>query len=316
VFDSYVFSDEAVAADTREYNRLVAEATADAKWPPASVTEYREALPDILAGLSGGVLYVSERARDEVVTFGGLGVPVRIIESPDPVGIYLNIHGGGWTIAEPGLFDKPLEDLAIQTGMTVVSPNYRKAPEHPYPAGLDDCEAVARWLIDGGGEALGSARLAIGGDSSGANLALATILRLKDADLQDRIDAVNLLYGVFDAALTPSVTGRDSDHGPVTAAMMQWYVDQYVSDPVQLRNPEVSPLRADLRGLPRTLLTVGTKDVLVDDSMFLYGRMVASEVDVTLDLYPGGVHGFDLAPIEIAAEAKQRMAGWLAKAGQ
>ncbi len=99
-------------------------------------------------------------------------LPLRVIEAPEPRGAHLHIHGGGWTIGAADMQDTHLWELAQATGLTVLSVDYRLAPEHPYPAGPDDCEAAALWLLEHH-----DGRLTIGGDSAGAHLAVVALLR-------------------------------------------------------------------------------------------------------------------------------------------
>jgi acetyl esterase/lipase len=270
----------------------------------------------MLAELAGGELYRSPLGRDETLEVDGRSIGLRIL-APEtaPTGIYLWLHGSGWTIASPDLFDAATEEIVRQTGMAVVGVNYRKAPEHPFPAPLEDCVEAARWLIANAEAEFGTTRLTIGGDSSGANLAVATLLRLRDEDgAHERFDAVNLWYGFFDATLLPSAHGPNGVGGIVGTAHLEWYADQYIPADVDRRNPLISPLYADLAGLPPALLSVGTQDPLLDDSLLMHCRLLAQGVESELRLYPGGGHGFEIGPTSIAATAKQRVAEFLASA--
>jgi acetyl esterase/lipase len=208
--------------------------------------------------------------------------------------------------------DAALERLVADTGHTVVSVEYRLAPEAPFPAALDDCEHVARWLAANALTEFGSERLAIGGESAGASLALATLMRLRTNPASASFAAGNLLYGVYDVTMTPSQHVGDSPVLPLE--MLTWFYDQYVPDPAQRTNPEVSPLLADLRGLPPLLLTVGTSDPLLDDTLFLYCRLLAANVPVEIQVLPGGDHGFDLLPLAITEQALAKVAEFLSTA--
>jgi len=138
---------------------------------------------------------------DNARTADAAGVPVRIFEPPEPQGAYLHIHGGGWTIGAADLQDPYLWELAQQTRLTVASVEYRLAPEHPYPAGPDDCERAALWFLDSFG-----GRLTIGGESAGAHLAVVSLLRLRDRHgISPRaFAAANLVFGAYDLTGTPS----------------------------------------------------------------------------------------------------------------
>ena len=105
---------------------------------------------------------------------------MRVLTPPDVRGVYLHLHGGGFVFGSCRLQDDRLEQLALACRVAVVSVEYRLAPEDPYPAGPDDCEAVGLWLAENAAQELGSDRLCIGGESAGANLAVVTLLRLRD----------------------------------------------------------------------------------------------------------------------------------------
>jgi acetyl esterase/lipase len=111
--------------------------------------------------------------------------------------------------------------------------------------------------------------------------------------------------------LTPSVSGRYQTGGALTKAQMEWFADQYVPDVSSRRDPYISPLYADLRGLPAVLLTVGTQDPLLDDSVLLHMRLRSDGVESQLCIYPGGGHGFEAGPTGIAAAAKGSVATFL-----
>jgi acetyl esterase/lipase len=304
---------EAVAEETQAHIRAVAAAHAAASWPPPSPAAHRSMLPGLIADLQGGQIYRSPAARDLRIGRDGRAVMVRVVGHGPSDGVCLHLHGGGWMTGEPRLFDRGLEELARATKLTVVSVDYRKAPEHPFPAALDDCELVARWLLDEGADALDAGPVvSLAGVSSGANLALATLLRLRESGLQRRVDRVSLVYGVYDLTLQLTAASPHADLGPVSAEMLRWYVEHYVPDPARRGDPLVSPLTADLADLPAMLLTVGSHDPLLEDSVRLHERLLAAGVDATLDVIPGGVHGFELAPLRIAEEAKQRIAAFLA----
>ena len=195
----------------------------------------------------------------------------------------------------------------------MISVDYRLAPEHPFPAGPDDCEAAALWLRDHAAEEFGAERLTIGGGSAGGHLAAATLLRLRDRFGETGFLAADLIFGVYDLGMTPSQ--RHATESPVIpTATMAWFYDHFVPDASRRRDPDVSPLYADLRDLPPALFTVGTLDPLLDDTLFMAQRWSAAGNDTELAVYPGGLHGFVGQPIAIAAEARQRSAPFLANA--
>ena len=238
----------------------------------------------------------SERGRDRTVE--GRQGPVRLREfRPGQVeGVMLHIHGGGWMTGEPALMDPLHEALSGDLGLAIVSVDYRLAPEDPYPAGPDDCEAAALWVIDHAATEYGTDRLLIGGESAGAHLSAVTLLRLRDRHgAGGRFCGANLVFGPYDLGRTPSATGAGMTPGGdvLSVENIAFMTEQFVPGRSleQRREPDISPLYADLRGLPPALFTVGTADHLIDDTLFLAGRWEAGGNDVELLVYPDAPHG-------------------------
>ncbi len=238
------------------------------------------------------------------------GVPVRCFVPPDPRGVYMHVHGGGWMLGGAHHHDPRNAHIALACGYAVVSVGYRLAPEHPYPAAPDDCEAVARWLVAHGAKEFGTARIALGGESAGAQLALVTMLRLRDRHGYNGFAGINLTFGAFDLAGTPSQVRWGARDLVLSGPTMKWFYDAFVPEALR-RDPDVSPLYADLRALPPAMITVGTLDPLLDDSLFLYARWRAAGNAATLDVYPGAPHGFTNLPIAAAEAAHARIDDFL-----
>ncbi len=244
----------------------------------------------------------SDRAREVQIDGAGGPITLRIIAPESPKGIYLHFHGGGWVFGGADQQDSLLERLADNCGLACVSADYRLAPEHPYPAGPDDCEAAALWVIANTSE-LGGGPLFVGGESAGAHLAAVTLLRLKTKHGLTPFEGVNFTFGAFDLALTPSADAF-GDTGPTLSTRdLEAYLNHFLPMGTDLRDPDVSPLHGDLGGLPRALFIVGTRDALLDDTLFMHARWLAAGNEAELGIYPGGAHGFIAFPGKLAEAA-------------
>lgn len=232
-------------------------------------------------------------------------VSLRVIAADgDPAGAFLHLHGGGWTLGESDMQDLRLRRLADETGLTVVSVGYRLAPEHPYPAGPDDCEAAALWLLgSAGGQALGHGGiLGIGGDSAGGHLAAVTLLRLRDRHgITGAFGAAVFQYGAFDLSMTPSQRLWGERNLVLSEPIIQWFAANFLPhhDLEQRRDPDISPLFADLARMPPAIFTIGTEDALLDDSLFMEARWRAGGNDTELRIWPAAPHGFMSLPMSV-----------------
>jgi acetyl esterase/lipase len=300
------FDPAAVAPETLAANEALIAGLAGVGWtfPPASV--------EALRTMPAAEPYFAQRAETISVPAADGDIALRVVRSPTPTGVYLFYHPGGWTIGAADGHDADLERIVAATGMTAVSVDYRLAPEHPYPAGLDDCEQAARWVLANAQERFGASRVVIAGASAGANLALCTLLRLRETAGWEQVAGASLLYGNYDLTMTPSQRTAAPDRFLISTASLEWFYDQYVPDRTLRDDPDVSPLYADLGRLCPTLVTVGTHDSLVDDSVFLACRMLAQGSPCELQLVPGGEHAFDLLPIASSREALARVDAFLA----
>ena len=248
--------------------------------------------------------------RASVRTIEGPGGPIRLRvihpEGRSARGIFLHIHGGGWVWGGPHHHDPQMTALSDATGLITVSTSYRLAPEHPYPAGPDDCEAAALWLCRNGGAALGHDLVAIGGESAGGHLAAVTCLRLRDRHALSPFRAALLTYGAFDLRGTPSMRSFGDRPLILNTSSIDWFVDLFAGGR-NLENPDISPIWADLSGLPPALFTVGTLDPLLDDSLFMAARWKAAGNQARLDVWPGALHAFDLFDNAYGRAARGRM---------
>lgn len=254
----------------------------------------------------------SSRARTVTIAGkNGAEIPLRIIAPAQARGIYLHLHGGGWVLGGADLQDPMLERIVDNTGQAVVAPEYRLAPEHPYPAGPDDCEAAALWLVQNGKREFGTEVLTIGGESAGGHLTAVTVLRMRDRHGYTGFRGANIVYGAFDLALTPSQRQFGNTRLVLRTIDMQQFYNAFLPTIAERRTPDISPLYADLKNLCPALFTVGTRDALLDDTLFMHARWVAAGNTAELAIYPGGAHGFTLFPNDLARRAITRMDAFL-----
>ncbi|MBK6705742.1 MAG: alpha/beta hydrolase [Caulobacteraceae bacterium] len=241
----------------------------------------------------------SERAKWIEIDGPAGKVKLRVVAPEKSRGVYLHVHGGGHVLGAADQQDRLLERIADGANLTAISVEYRLAPEHPYPAGPDDCEAAALWVADNLRD-FGGDKLAIGGESAGAHLSAMTILRLRDKHGRTPFNAANLVFGVFDLGLSPSAQIWQFGRLVLRTMDIEQFGNAFLPNTTdeQKRAPDLSPLFADLRGLCPGFFTIGTKDALLDDSLFMHARWVAAGNKGQLDIYPGACHGFIAFPSE------------------
>ena len=257
----------------------------------------------------------SPRAEERTVPGPAGPVPVRIFRPRGAVrGAMLHVHGGGWVMGRASMNDAQNEARADRHGLAIVSVDYRLAPEHPWPAGPDDCEAAAVWLAKHARAELGAPedRILVGGESAGGHLAAVTLLRMRDRH-GFLFRGANLVYGLYDLAGVPSHVEFDHRNVVLSSKSIRWFTACFVPDAGRRRDPDVSPLWADLAGLPPALLTVGALDPLRDHSLFLYARWIAAGSPAELAVYPGAPHGFDMFPTPEGRAAQAGIEAFLAR---
>jgi acetyl esterase/lipase len=243
-----------------------------------------------------------DQVGDEVVD----GVLVRTYQADGPpTGLVVYIHGGAFVVGSIGIMDNVARELAHASGAVVVSVEYRLAPEHPYPEGLDDCEAVTRWALANASRfGLSPASVAVAGESAGGNLATAVALRLRDAG-DAPMAGQALIYPVTDGP-SASYPSRDQfGHG-------EWAWDTYSSGRDLAGDPYAIPMDASsLKGLPPALVVLAGCDGLRDEGRAYAARLREDGVDVDEVCYPGQPHGFINRGFPEATPAFERIGGWL-----
>ena len=245
--------------------------------------------------------------RDLAIPGPGGPIPVRLYRSAAtgilPVLVFF--HGGGWVVGDIESHDTGCRHLANRAECAVVSVDYRLAPEHKFPAAVEDCFAATAWVA-GNAAALGvdAGRLAVGGDSAGGNLA-AVVSLLARHHGAPRIGYQVLIYPATDAAMRHDSIARFAEGYVLTRATMRWFYEQYLRTPADAADWQASPLSAsDLGGLPSAFVLTAGYDPLCDEGDSYAARLAAAGVAVTHRRFPGQVHGFLLnGRIIRAAEA-------------
>src|SRR6476646_1769274 len=285
-------ADTAMLAETRAFNaELEARLDAEPAVHEVPVEQTRRKRREGLGPFPAPVFL--DRARDMAIEGRSGRIGLRIVApEQQAVGAYLHIHGGGWALSAADMQDPILAELADATGLCAVSVDYRLAPEHPYPAALDDCEDAALWLLrEGFGE-----------------------LRLPDRHaITGSFAAANLIYGVFDLSMTPSQRLWGERNLILSTPILHYFGDMFLpglSDEAR-RDPDISPLYAELHDMPPALFTVGTMDPLLDDSLFMHARWAASGARAELRTWPEAIHGFNAFPLRVTAAARAEQYAFL-----
>jgi acetyl esterase len=234
-----------------------------------------------------------------VVTDGGpVAIPLRVYR---PAGVadatrlpaYVYFHGGGWVIGDLETHDVLCRQLTAASGASVISVDYRLAPEHKFPAAAEDAWAATRWVVAHAAElGLDAGRLAVGGDSAGANLATVVALMARDAG-GPAIKLQVLIYPVTDVMRETRSYADFAEGYMLTRDSMRWFIAHYLSSRDAARDWRVSPLRApSLAGLPPALIVTAGFDPLRDEGEIYANRLRDAGVMVDHVCYGGMVHGF------------------------
>ncbi len=253
----------------------------------AEVRARFEKMGDFLGGAPDG--------KCEKVDAGG--VPAEWVTAPgcDPARAVLYLHGGGYVIGSIHTHRRLAYDISAASGARVLVIDYRLAPEHPFPAALEDAAKAWRWLLQQQGFA--TSRLAIAGDSAGGGLTLATLVNLRDQKLGLPACAVAISPWVDLEGVGNSITARAAQDPMVQKDGLLWMAGLYLNGK-DAKTPLAAPLHADLKGLPPILVQVGTAETLLDDATRIAERLHAAGVDVRLAIWPNMLHVFPLfAPI-------------------
>ncbi len=251
----------------------------------------------------------------------GAGLPplrLRLHRPPTAAGALpalAYLHGGGWVYFSLDTHDRLMRELAARAGRVVVGIDYARAPEERFPVALEQTAAALRWLHGHAAELdIDPARLAVGGDSAGANLALSAAMQLRDGGEGALLQGLLLNYGVFsDDDTGESFTRFDGPRYTLERDEMRGFWKSYLRDERDRADPRAQPLRGRLQGLPPALLVVAECDVLRDGSLALARRLAAAGAIPTLRRYAGATHSF-LEAMSMSALARRSLdesADWL-----
>ncbi|MFC8085981.1 alpha/beta hydrolase [Streptomyces sp. NPDC057340] len=269
------------------------------------LTKMRRVFDEIL-----GSAPVPDDVRTRTTDLGGVpAVEVRAGATGPAGGTVLYFHGGAYAIGSAAASVGLVSEIARRTAATVLSVDYRLAPESPFPAAVDDALAAYRTLLDRGTPA-GS--IAVTGESAGGGLALALLLSIRDAGLPQPSSASVLSPWTDLTQSGGTMTTRAAADPALTRRALQTRAADYLAgaDP---RTPLASPLHADLRGLPPLLIQAGGREILLDDALRLAARAAHADVPVTLRTFPGAPHVFQgFAPLaDEAAQALDQVAAFI-----
>jgi acetyl esterase len=248
---------------------------------------------------SGDIAKPDVDLSDTTVPGGPAGeVSIRIVRPCGATGqlpVIVYLHGGGWVIGNADTHDRLIRELAVGANAAVVFPNYSRSPEAKYPTSVEESYAVAVWVaLHGAEQNLDPSRIAVAGDSVGGNMAAALTLLAKQRGDVSFVQQV-LFYPVTDANFDTESYHQFAEGYFLRRDAMQWFWDQYTTDPTQRAEITTSPLRASLNelgDLPPALVITGEADVLRDEGEAYAAKLRAAGVPVTAARYQGIIHDF------------------------
>jgi len=271
--------------------------------------------PEGLAMLRGATAPVLKPADISIPRPDGM-LRLHVFTPDGPArGVFVRIHGGGWAAGAPEDDESLNDQIARECNVAVVSPSYRLAPEVSVREQIDDCVAAVQWVAVESERRFRTTKLMLGGNSAGAHLAAATLLRLRDAgdSAFARVVAAHLDCGAYDLSKTPSARAATDATLILNRTWIDGFFDLAVGSEgsVDRRDPSISPLYADLRRLPPAHFLVGALDPLLDDSLFMAARWRAAGNRAELDVWPEAGHAFANMGTPLATHAFKRTAAFI-----
>jgi len=265
---------------------------------------------DLLAQLSGLKPEAVAKVEDRLIPGPGGQIPVRFYtpqgRAPFPVLVFF--HGGGFVIGSIELYEEFCRALTNGAGCIVISVGYRLAPEHKFPAAVEDCYAATKWVAVNA-KAIGgdSMRIAVGGDSAGGNLAAVVALMVRDKGTVPLVFQL-LMYPATNLAHDTLSAQQNANGYFLTRDDMFWFRSLYLSNDADRNNPYASPLQAqDLHGLPPALVITAEYDPLRDEGEAYAARLREAGVTTACTRYDGMIHGFLSLPFDQGKKGRQQV---------
>lgn len=237
------------------------------------------------------------RHQDTTYPTAGTMQPVRIYTpehtGTEPLPVIVYIHGGGWVIADLDTYESSAMALAKKSGAIVASVEYRKAPEHRFPAAHDDTFAAYQWVLQHAGQFGGDPRrVAIAGESAGGNMAINVAIQARDQGVRPPSHML-LVYPVAGTDLNTPSYQQNANAIPLSRPAIEWFVQNTVRSPADLQDPRLDIIgRANVAGLPSATIINAAIDPLASDGLLLSGKLRAAGVRTTHQLYEGVTHEF------------------------
>jgi acetyl esterase/lipase len=301
--DPAVFHPSAISEKTNAFNEKLMDIMRGApRWYEVGAEKYRQMRAAGETPLPKAVLLDSATSYS-ITSRDGNSIPCRILKPQNgPVkSVFMHIHGGGWVLQDEKSQDLALQTIADATGLLCISVGYRLAPEHPFPAGPNDCYDAAEYLVDNAETEFGAKLGFLGGESAGAHLSVLVALHLvqssKNQHSSFSFKGLLLHFGAYDLSWTPSVYNfKKPETLVLDRDLMDHFIEVFLPGMTheEKKHPSVSPLYANLMGLklPPALFTCGTEDCLLDDTMFMATKWMMAGGDTIVKIIPGGCHGY------------------------
>ncbi|KIX10178.1 uncharacterized protein Z518_01259 [Rhinocladiella mackenziei CBS 650.93] len=312
--DTTKFGPGTISEETKTFNQKLMDIMSKGpKWYEVGAKRYREMRAAGETPLPKAVYLDSAEDITIPSRDAGRTIPCRILrpQNGKPVkAVFLHIHGGGWVLQDERSQDPYLQGIANQTGTLVFSVGYRLAPEHPFPAGPNDCYDAVEWLVDNAESKFGAPLGFIGGESAGGHCSMLTALHLLQSPVPKyasfRLKGLLLHFGCYSMVWMPRVYHfKRPEVLVLDRNLMDHFVEAFAPGITeeQKRDPSISPLYADLeplRGkLPPALFTCGTEDCLLDDTMFMSTKWLMAGGEAVIKILPGAPHGYIIFPRDI-----------------